>query len=448
MRTPVCDFVEAYRGRQTLRLHMPGHKGEARLGVESLDITEIEGADVLYGGGDGILHESEANAAALFGSAVTLYSAEGSSLSIRAMLYLALLYAKEQGKRPLILAGRNAHRAFLGAAALLDAEVEWLWGEETESDGLLSCTVTPAGLSRRLAELGEEPVAVYLTCPDYLGNTVDVAALAEVCHKRGILLLIDNAHGAYLRFLPCSLHPMDLEADACCDSAHKTLPALTGAGYLHLSRRAPSLFLEQAERAMGLFASTSPSYLILQSLDGVNRYLAEGYRERLAAFVSAVDEWKARLVSAGFSLVGDEPLKLTVATKPYGYFGTEVASYLEKAGLICECADRDHAVMMLTPELGEEALKGIGERLLALPRRAAIVEPIPRMVRGERACSIREALMTAGKELAIEDCVGKVLADATVSCPPAVPIVVCGEVITEGAVECMRYYGMDKCRVL
>ena len=124
MKTPIADFVRRYGAGGTLRLHMPGHKGRGPLGVESLDITEIQGADSLYEA-SGVIRESEENASGLFGCP-TYYSVEGSSQCIRAMVYLALLRAKAQGRRPLIAAGRNAHRTFLGALALLDVEVLWL----------------------------------------------------------------------------------------------------------------------------------------------------------------------------------------------------------------------------------------------------------------------------------------------------------------------------------
>ena len=118
MHTPICDFVSRYCEEKALRLHMPGHKGNGVLGVEPYDITEISGADSLYEA-SGIIHESERNAAELFGTAATFYSAEGSSLCIRAMLYLALCYAKKEGKKPLILAARNVHKTFVFAAAVL-----------------------------------------------------------------------------------------------------------------------------------------------------------------------------------------------------------------------------------------------------------------------------------------------------------------------------------------
>ena len=124
MNTPICDFVNQYKKSNPLRLHMPGHKGVKFTGTEDIDITEISGADSLYEA-SGIIKESEKNASRLFGCE-TLYSAEGSSLCIKAMLYLTVIFAKQNGKRPLIWAGRNVHKSFLHAAALLDFETEWL----------------------------------------------------------------------------------------------------------------------------------------------------------------------------------------------------------------------------------------------------------------------------------------------------------------------------------
>ncbi|MBQ9131055.1 MAG: amino acid decarboxylase, partial [Clostridia bacterium] len=118
MITPICDFVQRYAQSRALRLHMPGHKGSPLLGMEALDITEINGADSLYEA-QGIIRESEENASRLFDSP-TFYSTEGSSQCIRAMLYLILLHAKATGKRPRVAAGRNSHKTFLSGIALLD----------------------------------------------------------------------------------------------------------------------------------------------------------------------------------------------------------------------------------------------------------------------------------------------------------------------------------------
>lgn len=450
MTTPIRDFVIRYAERNPTRLHMPGHKGASLLGLEPYDITEVSGADSLYEAG-GIIRESEANASALFGCP-TFYSTEGSSQCIRAMLYLASLYGKMQRseRRMRVLAGRNAHKTFISAAALLDFDITWLY--PAEGDSYLTCRITANAVAQALEE-DETVTAVYLTSPDYLGNTVDIASIAEVCHRHGVLLLVDNAHGAYLKFLPVSRHPIDAGADLCCDSAHKTLPVLTGGAYLHIAPAVPSVLADMAKQALALFGSTSPSYLILQSLDLANRYIADGYRRRLAAFCVQTEAMRARLTAHGYTCVGQEPMKLTVLTKPYGYRGTELASLLEGADLVCEFADPDHIVFMFTPEVGSDGLSRLEKAMIALPRRAVITEAPPTPVRGkamddQAVLTVREAVMSPSEIIPVSESVGRVLAAATVSCPPAIPIVVCGERITEEAAACFDYYGIQFCTVV
>ena len=445
MTTPIRDFVLSYTKKDPLRLHMPGHKGVLLTGYEGDDITEVAGADSLYEA-SGIIRESEANATLLFGCP-TYYSTEGSSQCIRAMLYLASLWHRSMHPhgRMKILAGRNAHKTFLSALALLDIDVVWL--TPAEGSSYLSCPITASDVARAL-EADEDISAVYLTSPDYLGHTLPLTDIAEVCHARGALLLVDNAHGAYLKFLPESKHPADLGADFCCDSAHKTLPVLTGGAYLHIHEGVPSVCTNMAKQALSMFGSTSPSYLILQSLDMANAYLADGYAEKLFQLVADVAALKSRLIAHGFTLVGDEPIKLTLLTKPYGYRGQEMAEILETDGIVCEFADPDHIVFMLTPEVGVEGLARLEKALINLPRQAVIAECPPPMVCPERVLSVREAMLSPSEVLPVEACVGRILAAATVGCPPAVPIVVSGERVDENAVACFHYYGIETCAVV
>ena len=442
MDTPICDFVRRYAESNALRLHMPGHKGVAFLGMEQLDITEFAGADSLYEA-SGIIRKSEENASQLFGSD-TFYSTEGCSLCIRAMLYLTALYARKTGKRPLIAAARNVHKTFLSAVALLELDVTWLYPESQAS--YLSCTLDPAALEQML--LTEKPVAVYLTSPDYLGNVAQVELIADICHRCGVLLLVDNAHGAYLRFLQPSRHPVDLGADLCCDSAHKTLPVLTGGAYLHIAGSAPALFAEQAKNALALFGSTSPSYLILQSLDTANAYLSDGYTRRLGVLISQIQQLKEALTAKGYALLGNEPLKLTVAPKSYGYTGIRLAQLLLAQDIVCEFSDPDFAVMMFTCETTAIDLNRLAQALDSLPKLPAITEKPPTFHRCEHVLSIREAVLSPGKILPVAECVGKILSQPSVSCPPAVPIVICGERIDETAIACLSYYGTDTCTVV
>ena len=442
MKTPLADFARGYAARGAIRLHMPGHKGLSLLGPEALDITEIPGADVLYHG-DGVIAESEKNAAALFGSARTLYSAEGSSLCIRAMLFLALQHARLTGKKPLIAAGRNAHRVFLSACALLGLEISWLWGE---GSSCLSCRVAPEELEALLR--AERPAAVYLTSPDYLGVRADLPALAAVCRRYGALLLVDNAHGAYLKFLSPSLHPLDLGADLCCDSAHKTLPVLTGGAYLHLSKGCPAALPPMAEAALRLFASTSPSYLILQSLDLCGAALAGDFPERLAARAGQVAALKAALTAEGWALAGDEPMKLTLLPKSRGYTGEALAAALAEKGIVCEFADPDFCVCMFSAMNGEGDIPALRRALSALPEREPIPDGPPPLGRPERVLSPREAMLSPFETLPADACLGRVLAAPTVSCPPAVPILVAGERVDERALALFRYYGCRSLDVL
>ena len=443
MQTPICDFVNAYRKSEALRLHMPGHKGQAFIGPEPLDITEIDGADVLYSA-EGIIRQSEENAAELFGTGCTLYSAEGSSLCIRAMLYLAGLYARHTGRKPLIAAARNAHKVFMTAAALLDIDVCWLYPKEDGS--VVSCRLDPEETARVLRK--EKPAALYVTSPDYLGNCADLSALSRLCHENDTLLIVDNAHGAYLKFLPASRHPIDLGADLCCDSAHKTLPVLTGGAYLHISAKAPQMLRDHAENALSLFASTSPSYLILQSLDQANRYLADGYAEKLANATLMLARARAELQQYGYDMPGDEPLKWTLAPKTIGWRGMELAQPLHQKNIVVEFADPDFVVMMFTPEISEKDVQRVVKTLCVVPKRPPIDEKPPVLNCPVQRMRARDALFSAQETLPVEQARGRVLASASVTCPPAVPVVVCGEEIDESAVRCFQYYGIEKCTVV
>ncbi len=444
MNTPICDFIKSYSESENVRLHMPGHKGKILTGPESMDITEISGADSLYEA-SGIIRESEQNASLLFGCD-TYYSTEGSSQCIKAMIYLMQVYAKTNHKSPLILAGRNAHRAFISALALTDMQVEWIYPEEVDS--YLRCNISPERLESILINMTVLPVAVYLTSPDYLGNICDIKGLAQVCHKYGVLLLTDNAHGSYLRFEEVSRHPIDLGADMCCDSAHKTLPVLTGGAYLHISNALSSELGAYVKSALLLFGSTSPSYLTLSSLDATNKYLSEGYRDSLCFISSIISKIKENLLSHGYRLCGDESLKITLQTKDSGYTGYDFADKLAENNIICEFADPDYVVLMLTPMTSESELRLLERVLLSIPSLPAISSVPPLPDTPERVMTVRDAIFSQSESIPVSNALGRVLADTCIGCPPAVPVLVSGERITPASIRCFEYYSVETCRVV
>ena len=440
MNTPIVDFVRTYAASGTARLHMPGHKGTGPLGCEQLDITEIHGADDLFHA-EGVIAESERNAAELFGAGATFYSCEGATLPIKAMLALSVQNAPKNGTRPRILATRNAHKSFLYGCGLLDIDVDWLYGNGTH---LCECRVDAEELNAALSKADAPYCAVFVTSPDYLGNVLDIASLAKVCKRHGVPLLVDNAHGAYLAFSHPVCHPMALGATMCADSAHKTLPALTGAAYLHIAKDAPQSFFDGARQAMAMFASSSPSYLLLQSLDLCNRYLAEQFPAQLADCTARVAGLKELLRSIGYELLGQEPLKLVVDGRARGYGGEALANTLREGGVEPEFTDRDCVVLMCTPQNTDEELSRIALALCSLPEREKVQKTRTVMpLNAKKALSIREAMLAAHVRIPVENAEGQICALPCVSCPPAIPIAVSGERITREHVALFKDYGIE-----
>ncbi|RKI41363.1 amino acid decarboxylase [bacterium D16-51] len=450
METPVVRFVKEYNNSRKTRFHMPGHKGHVFFGCEPYDITEIPGADVLHHG-NGILAESQKNASALFGSGATHYSTEGSSHCIKAMLaILKMERGKEDGQdKPFLLAARNVHRSMVDACALLDLGIRFVMPERQES--LCSAVISREQLEEAVAGCEKKPLGVYVTSPDYLGQMSDLASLSAVCKKHGLPLLVDNAHGAYLHFLKTPLHPLDLGAAMCCDSAHKTLPALTGAAYLHIHREYAGRFEPYAAQALAIFGSTSPSYLLLQSLDLCNRYLSGEYPDRLEGLVVKVEAVKEELVSQGICVKPSEPLKIVLDTAQNGYRGEEIAEEMRSFAIECEYADWQNVVLMAAPENTETDWERLSQwsaetKLVKEKKEAFPHKPFP-AVKAEQVMGIREAAFSRHEVLPVYDAVGRVCAAETVSCPPAVPIAVCGELITREMAELFLQYGIEEVSV-
>lgn len=443
MKTPIYDFLKNYTNSEMLRCHMPGHKGKTLCGgfekMFESDITEIVGADSLFES-SGIIAESEKNMSDLYKTAATVYSAGGSTLCIQAMLAIM----KNENRK--VFAARNVHRAFLNAAALLDIDVEWIMPEY--SAGILSGELHPEIIEEKL-KLCREPSCVYITSPDYTGKTSDIKAISEVCRRYGSRLLVDNAHGAHLAFFEKSVHPIALGADMCCDSAHKMLPALTGAAMLHTGCSEYAALLKPA---MSLFASTSPSYLIMLSLDLCNKYISESISDDIKSNL----EYLAKLredFSDELIFADTEPFHVTIKAAESGFDGNEFAEILRKNGVECEYSDSWTVILLMSPMNREDdytrlssALKravGLAERCESRLDSGNFLQNLP-----ERAMSIRSAVFSAGEEIPVEMSEGRICGAVRVPCPPAIPIAASGEVIDRECIKIFQKYGISAVNVL
>lgn len=440
MNTPIYNFCKAYANSDSLRLHMPGHKGKVYVhplsDVFPLDITEIRGADSLFEA-EGIIKESEDSAARLFKTVKTLYSCGGSTLCIQAMLALAV------PPRGRVLAARNAHVAFHNACAMLDLEVSWLYSP-TGSDNPISCNCTAADIESAITEMPSPPACVYITSPDYYGQMADIAAISTVCKSHGIPLLVDNAHGAHLAFLEESRHPIALGADLCSDSAHKTLPVLTGGAYLHIGS---PRFAAVAKSVMSLFASTSPSYLTLCSLDLCNPYLEEKVRADLADVIAAIGKLKATL-SPTWSFADGDPLHLTLLPNKNGLTGRAVATSLEKSGIIPEYADDEAVVMLFSPLDGGAECGRLLEALQEIePSSGNERHSLPLPILTQKL-SVRAATLAENEEVAVSEAEGRICGRVKITCPPGVALVAAGEEISGEAINILKKYSILRINVV
>ncbi len=483
-QTPIKDFIDKYVSENGTRLHMPGHKGSFGY---ARDLTEVADADSLYEA-EGIILESENKTSESFGSYHTFYGTEGSSQMIKAMCYLAIKCAG--GDNPVFVATRNAHKSFINAAMLLGFDIEWVMPEGKYN--LCSSDITPEILEKTLKKLqgqqtAKNVTAVYVTSPDYLGNILDIEGLASVAHKFGTILICDNAHGAYFNFVPqlCK-HPISLGADMCCDSAHKTLPVLTGGAYLHISKTAPEMLrqnYDEIRSALLLFGSTSPSYLILESLDMASERVSTDAYMKCS---DAVADAKKQLLDTGITLTGIEPLKITFSfdsnesngtflfdsnTENYEINGKTFGEFLRQNNFECEYIDRDFVVTMWSPFMDYEAdlnrLVGTTQSFMdkyhlpgSSPKASSgsssgasdcNMGSLPDKVYmpGDKVYKPGDTLyMPHHIEKTGPQILGKIAADTTISCPPAISPIVAGERIDENILRILQYYGITEIEIL
>lgn len=442
MNTPIYDYLMSYAKSEILRMHMPGHKGyksdNLLSQIYSLDITEITGAGNLFEN-EGIISESEKNATELFGTKATFYSTSGSTLCIQAMMAIMKFENRQ------VFAVRNAHRSFLSACSLLGIEPEWIYPHynDTIISGIIDFNEVEKAISNT------DNACLYITSPDYLGAMADIKTLSDICHKYDAVLIVDNAHGACLPFYQNNYHPIALGADLCCDSAHKMLPALTGAAYLHIGNER---YISVAKEAMLMFASTSPSYLIMCSLDLCNRFISDKIRPLLINSEKYCSELRNKISDkfcCEYFAFAREPLHFTINMSESGIDGSYFANYLRKNGIEYEFADSVYNVMLFSPMDKSEVYEKVYDTIRKMKfqplykKTEKIYFPVP-----EKCMSIREAAFSPHEDIPIDKAEGRICASVNVPCPPAVPVVVSGEMVTKESIDILKRFGIENIKVV
>ncbi len=399
---------------------MPGGKGLNN----PFDITEIHGADSLFEA-DGIIHESEKIAASLFGAGATLYSCGGSTLAVQGMLGTL----RQLTHKNTVIAGRYSHKSLLSSCILLGFDIKWAY-----PDRYLSAVIAPEEIERLI---DGDTAGVFISSVDYYGGEADISAIAEICKNHGVYLMVDNAHGAYKCFT--GNHPITLGADMTADSAHKTLPALTGGAYLHLKN--PELYTA-AKNAMGMFGSSSPSYLIMDSLDLCNQFISENKPKALSALKN-VSGLKKALCQSGYTLEKSDDMRITVNAAAYGRSGNELAQILREKGAECEMSDENYVVLLFSVSQKDEDFAKLSEIMKAIPRKPALSAAPHAVLRPKKALTPREAYFSPKKSISLSEAEGMICGGIHCPCPPCVPLIMPGEIIDSLCIEELSRYGVS-----
>jgi arginine decarboxylase len=445
---PYLEGVLKYIKSRAAAFHTPGHKqGKGAYAPLSLLLGEkCFQADVgdEVGGpedGDELLRRAEALAARLYGVDRTYFLVNGTTSAIHGMLLGVLAPGDE------LLISRNMHMAAAAGLILAGVEPVFIPVKWCPSFGL------PLGWEiDQWQQAGEEhPKAkgAFLVYPSYHGFCPPLAPLIDLIKAQGKLVLVDEAHGPHFA-LNSSLPPSALElgANLVAHSAHKILGALTQSSFLHVQGKSP----ERLGRALELLLSTSPSPLLLASLDGARAQMEEGERlwDRALNLARMARERIEKL--PGLSLLGPDyvakgmiaafdPTKLAVSVKELGYTGWEAAAFLRRCGVQVEMADWWTVLCLLTYADGHaevDALASGFAQLSAAPppdggvaaKRLAGEDITPPAI-PPRMLSPREAFFRPRSQVPLERALGRIAAEIIAPYPPGSPVIIPGEVFTE-----------------
>ena len=432
------ETLGAYERENPARFHMPGHKGRGLSGfwrdeLQLWDVTELSNTDNLHAP-SGAIAAAEAGMAQAYGAKASFFVVNGGTNAVQAMI-LAL------GNEDKLLLSRDCHRCAISGAALRGIETCYISPRYDEAQGLLSM-VTPDDLDRALTETGA--TAALITSPNAYGFCADVAGLSQAAHKHGALLMVDGAHGAHYPFSEALPRGLGGYADLFVHSQHKTMDALTQAASLHLGecRITP----EEMRRALAMTETTSPSYLLMASLDW-SVYMAKrrdwtGQVARCIALeekIEAIEGLRVFHDPVGIGVFERDRTRIVIDTTGRGYGGYEAQTYLEQHNIYLEMADARRLVLITTPNDEPVWYEQLLETLTALPKRAPRKtkhsgEEV-RFAANEQRMTIREATFSPTQTVELTKAAGCTCAEAIGIYPPGIALVMPGEVIDQCAID-------------
>ncbi len=391
---------------------MPGHQGRCcflnREISPMLDITEIKGADSLYYS-DGVIKNLEEYISKLYGSSAYI-SAGGSTLCVQAMIWLL------KGRK--IVAARGAHISFYNICAILGISPFFIGN---------SRTVEYVDVENALLNVGRNAV-LYVTSPNYYGEVLDIKKIKNICDKFGAILVVDNAHGAHLKLTKKNLHPISNGADMCCDSLHKTLPALTGAAVLHTK---PGMFnRDQVKKAMALFGSSSPSYLIMDSIglcvDWIKEYGNSSFME--------LELKKKHLVEKlELPFLNTDPAKLTIDCSQLKGGVENALRVIRAHNIEPEFYNFMFICFIITPFLNEKDWLRLYKALSGLLKLRTVSSSCVKFTKFKfiKVLTLTEALKLEYENVSLQDANSRLCGGVIFSEIPGVPILGYGELITK-----------------
>ena len=435
-------------------MHMPGHKRNAppMPNPYTFDITEIEGFDNLHYA-EGILKEGMERTAALYGSRQCFHLVNGSTVGLLA----GILAAAKRGAEVLI--ARNCHKAVYHALILDGLKPIYIM-PLFEREFSMNGSVSPQQVQILLQQHPNVQLVV-VTSPTYEGIVSDISAVAEVCHSKGIPLLVDEAHGAHLGFHPAfPLSAVSQGADLVIQSLHKTLPSLTQTAVLHVCSDRISAAAVQTKLEM--LETSSPSYVLMASIERCIGLLQQNREKWFAAWAEELQTFQQKMKALGkFSCLnhvqanaiecfGIDPSKLVISTKNTSFSGEQLADFLRKTENIePEMISANYVIFMTSLCDTQEGYERLARGILAadaIAEKQQKSEPWAEPVLPVQALLPYEAVMLAGKIQPLAESAGCITKDFITAYPPGIPIAVPGEKLSTemlAYVEKMRASGVS-----